>query len=219
LQDWSALILAGGAGRRFISNGGGGKLLADMAGAPVIWRVADAVAAAGFAEVVLATGADDVAVRGVLAGLPLRIIHAPDWAEGMAATLRIGIAALAPNAPGVCVFLGDMPLVPVGLCADLISEAEKAGYAARLRVGGKPGHPVAFTRTAFADLLALRGDSGATALLRARDDVAYCDTAESGALLDIDTADDLAAAARAWNACATSATSDSATSRGALPKP
>ena len=32
--------------------------------------------------------------------------------------------------------------------------------------------------------------------------VAYIDTAESGALLDIDTPADLAAAARAWNACA-----------------
>jgi molybdenum cofactor cytidylyltransferase len=150
----------------------------------------------------------------------LRIVHAPDWAEGMAATLRSGIAALAPDVKGACVFLGDMPLVPVGLCARLVEAAERAGYAARPRFEGKPGHPVAFTRAAFADLMALNGDQGATALLRARPDtVAYCDTADSGALLDIDTPDDLAVAARAWNACATSATSDSATSRGALPKP
>jgi molybdenum cofactor cytidylyltransferase len=75
-------------------------------------------------------------------------------------------------------------------------------------------------RAAFADLIALVGDSGATALLKHRPEgVAYLDTAESGALLDIDTPGDLAAAARAWKPCATSATSDSATSRGALPKP
>jgi molybdenum cofactor cytidylyltransferase len=215
VNGWSALILAGGAGQRF----GGGKLLADLAGAPVISRVADAVADGGFAEVVAVTGADDADIRAALSDRPVTIIHAPDWAKGMAATLRTGIAALAPDAVGVCVFLGDMPLVPMGLCADLIKQAEHAGYAARPRVGGKPGHPVGFTRAAFADLLALQGDSGATDLLRTRGDVAYCDTAESGALLDIDTPDDLAAAARAWNACATSATSDSATSRGALPKP
>jgi molybdenum cofactor cytidylyltransferase len=215
LQGWSALILAAGAGRRF----GGGKLLGDLGGAPVIRRVAEAVIAGGFAEVVLVTGADDAALRGALGGLPLRIINAPDWAEGMAATLRTGIGALPPDATGMCVFLGDMPMVPIHLCPALIGEAEKAGYAARPRVGGKPGHPVAFARAAFADLLALQGDSGATGLLRAREDVAYCDTADSGALLDIDTPDDLAVAARAWNACATSATSDSATSRGALPKP
>jgi molybdenum cofactor cytidylyltransferase len=216
LQGWSALILAGGAGRRF----GGGKLLADMAGAPVIRRVAEAVATAGFAEVVVVTGADDAGIHAALVGLDAHILHTSDWAEGMAATLPTGIAALAPEASGVCVFLGDMPLVPVALCRALTEAAVQAGYAARPRLAGKPGHPVAFTRAAFADLLALTGDQGATALLKQRPEaVAYIETAENGVLLDIDTPADLAAATRAWNACATSATSDSATSRGALPKP
>ncbi len=216
MQGWSALILAGGAGRRF----GGGKLLVDLAGAPVIRRVAEAVSAAGFAEVVVVTGADDAGIRAALVGLGARILHAPDWAEGMAGTLRTGIAAIAPDAKGVCIFLGDMPLVPVSLCPELTEAAEQAVYAARPRLEGKPGHPVALTRAAFADLLALTGDQGATALIKQRPEaVAYIDTAESGTLLDIDTPADLAAAERAWNACATSATSDSATSRGDLPKP
>jgi len=220
LHGWSALILAGGAGRRFVSGGGGGKLLADIAGAPVIRRVGEAVAGAGFAEMIVVTGADDARIRAALAGLPCRILHAPDWAEGMAASLRCGIAALGDKAEGVCVFLGDMPLVSVGLAASLAEAATEAGYAARPLFEGQPGHPVAFTRAAFADLMTLTGDQGATPLLRERaSEVAYLDTADSGALLDIDTPADLAAAARAWNACATSATSDNATSRGALPKP
>lgn len=217
---WSALILAGGAGRRFVGNGGAGKLVADLAGAPVIRRVADAVASAGFAEVVLVTGADDEALRAVLPGLPLRLVHASGWDEGMAASLRAGIAALAPEAAGVCVFLGDMPLVPVSLCPALAGAAERAGLAARPRHGGRPGHPVAFTRAAFPGLMGLTGDEGAAALLaRHPGKVAYLDTAESGAVFDIDTPADLAAAAAAWNSCATSAISDSATSRGALPRP
>lgn len=215
MDGWSALILAGGAGRRF----GGGKLLANLAGAPVIRRVAEAVTGAGFAEVVVVTGAEDAPVRISLKDISCRILYAPDWAAGMAATLRTGIAALSPETRGAFVFLGDMPLVPVALCPSLAEAAERSGYAARLRLAGKPGHPVAFTRAAFSGLLALEGDKGATALLRGRADVAYLDTADSGALLDIDTPDDLAAAARAWKACATSATSESATSRGALPKP
>lgn len=220
MQGWSALILAGGAGRRFGANALGGKLLADLAGAPVIRRVAERVAGAGFAETLVVTGEDDAGLRAGLASVPCRIVLAPDWAEGMAATLRTGIAALWPDAPGVCIFLGDMPLVPVGLCAELATAALEAGYAARPRCAGKPGHPVAFTRAAFPDLVNLKGDRGATALLKRRPDaVAYCDTADKGALMDIDTPADLAAAALAWKACATSATSDSATSRGALPKP
>lgn len=147
------------------------------------------------------TGADDANIRRALAGADVFISHAPDWAEGMAATLRTGVAALSPESKGVCVFLGDMPLVPMTLCGPLVEAAEQAGYAARPRCAGKPGHPVAFTRAAFADLLALEGDTGATALLKARGQaVAYLDTADSGVLLDIDTPDDLARAAAAWKA-------------------
>jgi molybdenum cofactor cytidylyltransferase len=216
LPDWSALILAGGAGRRF----GGGKLLAWFGGEPLIRRTAERIAAAGFAETLVVTGAGDAAIRAALAGLGCRIIHADDWEEGMAATLRTGIAAVPPEAAGACVFLGDMPLVPVSLCPTLIQAASEAGYAARSRFEGKPGHPVAFTRAAFADLLTLEGDQGATALLKKRPgEVAYCETTDAGALLDIDTSEDLAVVERAWKACATSATSDSATSRGALPNP
>jgi len=220
LEGWSALVLAGGAGRRFGGDGNGGKLLADLGGAPVIRRVAERVIAAGFAEVVMVIGAGGALLRPALEELACRIVDAPDWAEGMAASLRAGVAALAPQARGVSVFLGDMPLVPTALSALLAAAAEAAGYAARPLHTGKPGHPVAFTRAAFADLAALEGDTGATALLKARAQaVAYLDTADRGVLLDIDTPDDLAAATAAWKACATSAITDSATSRGALPKP
>ena len=197
LRRWSALILAAGAGRRF----GGGKLLADLAGEPVIRRVAVRVMAEGFADVVVVTGADAALVKQALEGQDCRIVHAPGWDEGMAASLRTGVAALRPDAAGVCVFLGDMPSVPVRLCADLAGMAEHAGYAARPRYQGKPGHPVAFTRAAFGDLMALQGDTGATALLKARsDEVAYCDSADAGVLLDIDTPSALAAARLAWKA-------------------
>lgn len=201
IQSWSALILAGGAGRRFAGEGSGSKLLADLGGAPVIRRVAERVTGVGFAEVVIVTGADAASVRAALFGLDCRIIAASDWAEGMAASLRAGVAALTPDARGVCVFLGDMPLVPVELCGALAEAAQVAGYAARPRHEDRPGHPVAFTRAALGDLLALEGDEGAATLLKARPEaVAYCETADSGALLDIDTPADLSAVAAAWKA-------------------
>lgn len=216
LDGWSALVLAAGAGRRF----GGGKLLAPLAGAPLIRRTVEAVLPGGFSAVVVAAGAQHEAIAAALEGLACRIVPTPDWEEGMAASLRSGLAALAPDAKGVFIFLGDMPLVPVALCSALAERAEAAGYAARPRVSGTPGHPAAFTRAAFPELARLRGDTGAAALLKGRiDGVAYIDTEETGAVLDIDAPADLAAAERAWNACATSATSDSAMSRGDLPKP
>ncbi|MEO0057514.1 MAG: hypothetical protein RIT17_967 [Pseudomonadota bacterium] len=220
MQGWSALILAAGAGRRFGANTSGGKLLADLAGAPVIRRTAEAVLRGGFADVVVATGADHAGVANALGGLACRIVPTPGWEEGMAASLRSGLAALAPDTAGVFVFLGDMPLVPVELCGALVDLAQSAGYAARPTVSGKPGHPAGFTRAAFPDLARLTGDVGAATLLKTRSEgVVYLATEATGAVLDIDSPADLVAAARAWNACATSATSDSAMSGGALPKP
>lgn len=216
MRGWSALILAAGAGRRF----GGGKLLADLGGAPVIRRTAEAVVSAGFGEVVVATGTAHPQIAAALDGLDCRIVPTPDWEEGMAASLRAGLAALGTPEDGVFVFLGDMPLVPVALCPQLAALAKAAGYAARPRVGGKPGHPAAFTLAALPDLARLSGDVGAGVLLKGRTQgVAYLDTEATGAVLDIDSPEDLAAAVAAWNACATSATSDNAISRGALPKP
>lgn len=216
MEGWSALILAGGAGRRF----GGGKLLAPLAGAPLIRRTVEAVIAAEFAETIAVTGFENAAIRAALSGISCRIVHAEGWIEGMAATLRTGIAALSPEAQGVCIFLGDMPIIPADLCAGLVQAAQAAGFAARPWVTGKPGHPVAFTRAAFTDLAQMTGDRGAVALLKQHpNNVAYLDTSEVGALLDIDYPADLAAAERAWNACATSATNDKAISRGALPNP
>lgn len=220
MQSWSALILAAGAGRRFGAGKSGAKLLAPLAGAPVIRRTVEAVVSAGLQDVVVATGAEHEAIAAALEGLACRFVRTHDWEEGMAASLRTGLAALAPDASGVFVFLGDMPLVPVALCGALAQQAEAAGYAARPRVSGTPGHPAAFTRAAFPDLTRLSGDSGAAALLKdRREGVAYIETEAFGAVLDIDSPAELEAAERAWNACATSATSDSAISRGALPKP
>jgi molybdenum cofactor cytidylyltransferase len=216
LARWSALVLAAGAARRF----GGGKLLAPFAGAPLIRRTLEAVFTGGFAEALVIAGGDAPAIVAACESLPCRIITVPEWPEGMAASLRTGIGALAPQAKGAFVFLGDMPLVPIQTCGELAAMAEAAGYAARPLVGGKPGHPVAFTRAAFADVATLTGDVGANSLLAGRNEgVAYLETDDAGALIDIDAPNDLAAAERAWKARATSATSDSAISRGDLPKP
>jgi molybdenum cofactor cytidylyltransferase len=185
----------------------------------VIRRTTEAVLAAGFESVIVATGAQHDATADALEGLGCVIVPTPGWDEGMAASIRSGSAALAGCRKGVFVFLGDMPLVPASLCGELAELAEAAGYAARPVVDGRPGHPVCFAREAVGDLARLEGDQGAAHGLKRRTDVAYLDTDDIGAILDIDSPEDLTAAERAWKSRATSATSDSAMSRGVLPKP
>ena len=216
LHNWSALVLAAGGSRRF----GAHKLLADLAGEPVLRRTAGAICAVGFCETIVVTGAQDDAVTATLAGLPCKVVHAPNWAVGISASIRVGIEALQHDREGLFVFLGDMPLVPNGLCEELADLAKSLGYAARPLRGDVPGHPVAFTNEAAADLMALKGDEGAGSLLRgASAKIGYLPTTDEGAILDVDTPADLACAERLWKSRFTSDMIDSAMSRGDLPRP
>lgn len=216
LAGWAALVLAAGGSRRF----GGAKLLAGLAGMPVIRRTTEGVIANGFDDVIVVTGQEGAAIGGVLADLPCRIVPAPDWANGMSASIRAGIAACPASRRGVFVFLGDMPFSPAADCRALADLAVSSGYGSRPTHGGRPGHPVCFVAGAFAELAALEGDRGAAGMLPATGGaMAYVETGDIGALLDIDTPADLIIAERLWNARFTSATIDSPMSPGDLPKP
>jgi molybdenum cofactor cytidylyltransferase len=216
LHNWSAIILAAGGSRRF----GAHKLLADLAGASVLRRTADAICALKLCETIVVAGAEVEAVRAALAGLPCRVVQASNWAEGMSASIRVGVEALQHELEGLFLFLGDMPLVPGGLCAELARLANSAGYAARPLCGEAPGHPVAFVKAAAADLMALTGDEGAGPLLRgAGPRIGYLPTSDEGAILDVDTPADLVRAQRLWKSRFTSDMIDSAMSRGDLPRP
>jgi molybdenum cofactor cytidylyltransferase len=216
LHNWSALVLAAGGSRRF----GAHKLLADLAGEPLVRRTVAAICTVGFCETIVVTGTEHDAVSAALGGLPCKVVHTADLAEGISTSIRAGIEAMPKDAEGLFVFLGDMPLVPVGLCAELADLAVSSGYAARPRCGDVPGHPVAFVRKAAADLMVLTGDEGAGSLLsRAGAKIGYVPTNDEGAILDVDTPAELALAERLWNARFTSVMIDSAMSRGNLPRP
>jgi molybdenum cofactor cytidylyltransferase len=216
LKNWSAIVLAAGGSRRF----GAQKLLAELAGKPVIAQTVGAVCAAGFGETVVVTGAENEAVSAALSGMPCQQVQADDWNKGISASIRTGVSALPSEREGLFLFLGDMPLVSVPLCQELAALATRSGYAARPLCGDVPGHPVAFLIRAAADLMALTGDEGAGALLRnAGTKLAYLPTADEGAIMDVDTPSDLAAAERAWKSRFTSEMIESAMSRGDLPNP
>jgi molybdenum cofactor cytidylyltransferase len=83
-----------------------------------------------------------------------------EWAEGMASSMRCGIAACA-GAEAAIVALGDQPGIDPGLVGRLV-EAFRAGAPLAVPVEGEErGHPVLFARALFPELLALRGDVGA----------------------------------------------------------
>lgn len=138
VASFDALVLAAGSAARF----GGGKLLADFHGAPLLQgALAAARAAAGEGVVTVVTGADARAVAACARALDpsVRLVHAADHAEGMAASLRAGIASLPPDVDAIFVFLGDMPRVPHAVLAPLAGAVAAGAPAAAPIFGGRRG--------------------------------------------------------------------------------
>jgi molybdenum cofactor cytidylyltransferase len=190
-----AIVLAAGSGARF----GGGKLTAAWGEGVLLDGALGAAFAAPARAVTVVWGADPAVAEAARAfaarnGMSerLRLAHAADHAEGMAASLRAGIAACAPDAAGAFVFLGDMPRVPV-LVLPALAAALAAGAAAAAPVfAGRRGHPVLFSASLFDQLLSLKGDEGARAVLeRLGGRLAGVEAPDDGVLFDIDRPEDM----------------------------
>ncbi len=191
-----AIVLAGGAGKRF----GGGKLLAPYRGGELIDGALRAAFGAPVQGVIAVTGYDGERVAESItgfaqkhgAGTPLRIVHAADYGEGMAATLRAGVAALDAETDAAFVFLGDMPAIHRDTSQRLVEALGDHAAAAPIH-DGQRGHPVLFSRRLFAALAGLTGDMGARDLLDALGgDLALAAVEDDGVLFDVDRWADLA---------------------------
>lgn len=162
-----ALLLAAGASSRL----GRPKQLLEVDGEPLLRRAARALLASAPLDLVVVLGHDAARIGAVLESLPLRTVVAADHAEGMAAALRAGIAALDPRCAGALVALTDQPALDAAHLAALRDAWRVApGRAIASRYAGVAGVPALLPRAWFGELLALRGDQGARALLRTRGD-------------------------------------------------
>ncbi|MGB3271740.1 MAG: molybdopterin-binding/glycosyltransferase family 2 protein [Xanthobacteraceae bacterium] len=190
----AAVILAAGRSTRM---GGPNKLLADLKGRPLVRIVAEQALASQAAEVVVVTGHQRAEVEAALNGLRVRFVHNPDFAEGLATSVKTGIAAVSADVAGAVVCLGDMPLIDAHLIDRLIAAfaPERGLFIAAPVSDGRRGNPVLWGRRFFPELMKLEGDVGARHLIAANAE-AVADVAVEGrsAFLDIDTPEALAEA-------------------------
>lgn len=169
------LILAAGQGARFTESGGSGhKLDALIAGESVLAHVVRAVASAG---------------------LKSMVVRPQGGTSGMGASIAMGVKATA-SSEGWLILPGDLPLVS----SDTISAVAEALRHSPIVVANyrhQCGHPVGFQNSYYTELASLMGDQGASAIVRNGRrlgnvlDVAVNDP---GAVLDVDTRDELARA-------------------------
>ena len=185
------VILAAGEGSRF----GGAKQLALFRGRPLIEHaLAAATAVPAIERVVVVLGADADRVRAEANLDGAEIVLAEDWREGIAASLRAGIGALA-EAEAALVLLADQPLITPQAIAAVVDRIDSPRPAARAVFGDEPGHPVLIKRELFGSVARLRGDSGARELLEAVG-VARVECQHLASAEDVDTPADLVAIGR-----------------------
>ena len=188
----AAVILAAGASRRM----GQPKQLLLVDGEPMLARVVDAVVTAGLDQVIVVLGASAEQAQPLLAGKAITIVHNPDWPEGMASSLRIGLAAVSPQAEAALFTPADLPRLLPTTIQHIIDHYHSTGKSVIIpSYHGRRGNPVLFARSLFPELMALRGDVGGRAVFAAHpEQVAMLEVSDAGILLDIDTPDEYRAA-------------------------
>ena len=195
-RNVAAIILAAGRSTRM---GGPNKLLAEFRGKTLVRIVAEQVLASKAQGVVVVTGHQAEQVEKALFGLKVKFVRNPDFALGLASSVKSGIAAVPDNADGAVVCLGDMPLIDAHLIDRLIEAfAPDSGNLIAVPVSdGRRGNPVLWSRRFFKELMTLDGDIGARHLIaRHGEAVAEVPVEGFGAFLDIDTPQALEAARR-----------------------
>jgi molybdenum cofactor cytidylyltransferase len=193
-RNITAVILAAGRSTRM---GGPNKLLAELAGKPLVRRVTEQALASGASSVVVVTGHQAAEVEKALAGLKVKFVRNPDFVAGLASSVRTGIGAVPADADGAVVCLGDMPLIDARLIDRLIEAfAPDRGHFIAVPVSdNRRGNPVLWSRRFFNELMTIDGDIGARHLIAKHNEaVAEVPVEGHGAFLDIDTPEALTAA-------------------------
>lgn len=184
----SALLLAAGSSSRMR---GADKLMELVDDIPLLRLSAEVLLASQVDEVIVVLRPDDPRRLAALDGLNVRVIENPQATEGMGASIRAGIAAVASDAGALLVALADMPDIAANDVDALIAAYDVEDGREIIRAAdptGAPGNPVLFGRRFFEPLRGLEGDEGARSILAANADlVRLVRLSSNAARVDLDT--------------------------------
>jgi len=148
------VLMASGFGKRF----GGNKLLAIVKGKSLIRRTMEVLPPSLFERAAVVSQYEEILIQVIKAKyLP---IPNPRAAEGISASLRLGLAAME-DMDGVLFAVCDQPWLTKKRVQRLIRAfREHPDRIVALSYEGKRGNPVIFPSSLFPELNLLRGDDG-----------------------------------------------------------
>ena len=186
----AAVILAAGESRRM----GSPKALLPHQGRPFLRHLLDITRhpKIGLTRVVLGANAEEILSRLELD--PAIVVINENWTEGQLSSIHAALRSLPAGATdGMVLCLVDHPLISANLISELIEQFYATGKPIVVpRYQGRRGHPVIFSRTLYAELLAAPLDIGARAVVRAHaSEVHEVPTIEEGVVLNLNDPDTL----------------------------
>jgi len=183
------VVLAAGASTRF----GSAKQLVRLAGRPLLHTAVTRAAEVTGNAVIVVLGSSAAQLAPLLRHSPGSVVVNQEWREGLASSIRAGVARLPAACSAVLLLLADQAAVTTDDLRRLAGSWRKQPqHIAAALYGGFCGAPVIFPRSSFRALSELRGDTGARALLTRNPDRVVRVPMPSAAI-DIDTPEDLLA--------------------------
>ncbi|HEY9121576.1 MAG TPA: selenium cofactor biosynthesis protein YqeC, partial [Brevefilum sp.] len=182
----AGVILAAGGSERLSTP----KQLLDWQGKPFVHNVAQQALEAGLTPLIVVTGAYHDQVVQALAGLPIEIVHNPDWQQGQSTSVKAGLKSLPEGCESVIFLLSDQPQISSELIKQLMDRffQNRRAITAPM-VNGQRGNPVLFDRAAFPALAEVEGDRGGRAVIN-QVEVDWLPWIDRRILMDVDSPGD-----------------------------
>lgn len=182
------VVLASGFGRRFSQRDN--KLLVPVDGVPLAQRTLEALSPLPFARRVVVSQWPEI--RALAEHRGFTPLPNPQAAEGIAASVRIGTAAMA-GLDGALFAVCDQPFLNTYSIQKLLNcfQSSKQSICA-LAFQGRRGNPVIFPSSLFPALSQVTGDRGGGQVIAAHPEkLLLVECASPRELMDVDRAEDL----------------------------
>ncbi|HEY2340568.1 MAG TPA: nucleotidyltransferase family protein [Steroidobacteraceae bacterium] len=184
-----AIVLAAGASTRF----GSAKQLVRLAGRPLLHTAVTRASEVTGNALIVVLGSGAAQLAPLLKHSPGSVVINQEWREGLASSIRTGVARLPAACSAVMLLLADQAAVTAEDLKRLAGSWRKQPqHIAAALYSGSCGAPAIFPRSSFRSLSELRGDTGARALLVRNPDRVVRVPMPSAAV-DVDTPEDLLA--------------------------
>jgi molybdenum cofactor cytidylyltransferase len=177
--------MASGYSRRFDSEAD--KLLADFRGRPLFQWTLDLLATLPFLEVIVVARLDAILDYGTLKGYTC--LRNDAAAEGMSASIRLGLRHASAQARGYMFFSADQPLLKEATVLALVNAFIVCDNKIVVpTAAGRRGSPTIFPVCYKEALLMLQGEAGGKKIIQQHEDDVKCVAIDDEAsLMDIDT--------------------------------